>query len=185
VWACDFFTVVTVRFQLLYAFVIVSLERRRIVHVGVTAHLTGRWVAQRCVEAVGEFPPRFLLHDRDSIYDSWFRKRLRGLGVRRLVSPPRAPQMNAICERLIGTLRRDCLDHVLVFGERHAEPILREYVDYHVRPHRSLHLQPPSAARWLQPARPATSRRLASTPVLGGLHHTYAFLPSPSPDSLA
>jgi putative transposase len=96
------------------------------------------------VEAVGDAPPRYLLHDRDSIYDVRFRARLRGLGVRRLLSPRRAPLANAICERLVGTLRHDCLDHILVFGELHAERILREYVRYyHGRPHRSLRAQPP------------------------------------------
>ena len=88
----------TVHFQTLYAFVVTSLERRRIVHVGVTAHPTGAWVAQRMIEAVGEAPPRYLLHDRDSIYDARFRARLRRLGVRCLLSPPRAPLANAITE---------------------------------------------------------------------------------------
>jgi hypothetical protein len=94
-WACDFFTVVTVHFRTLYGFVVTSLERRRIVHVGVTAHPTGAWVAQRMIEAVGDTPPRYLLHDRDSIYDACFRARLRGLGVRCLLSPPRAPGWDA------------------------------------------------------------------------------------------
>jgi transposase InsO family protein len=173
--------VVTVHFHTLYAFVVVSLERRRIVHVGVTAHPTGAWVAQRMIEAVGDAPSRFLLRDRDSLYDA----RFRGLGVRGLLSPPRAPLANAICERLVGTLRRDCLDHVLVFSERHAERILREYVRYyHGRPHRGLRTQPPAGARGLAPGRAATSRELTATPVLGGLHHRYAFSaapPSPPP----
>jgi putative transposase len=109
--------------------------------------------------------------------------RLGGLGVRRLLSPPRAPTANAICERLVGTLRRDCLDHVLVFSARQAERILREYVRYYQgRPHRSLCAQPPEGARWLAPARAATSRELTATPVLGGMHHTYAF-PSAHPSA--
>jgi transposase InsO family protein len=98
---------------------------------------------------------------------------------------PRAPQANAICERLVGTLRRDCLDHLLVFGERHTERVLREYVRYyHARPHRSLRAQPPAGARWLAPARAATSRDVTAIPVLGGLHHRYGFPsagPSPPP----
>jgi transposase InsO family protein len=181
VWACDFFTVVTVHFQTLYAFVVVSLDRRWIIHVGVTAHPTGAWVAQRVIEAVGDAPPRYLLHDRDSIYDVRFRVRLRGLGVRCPLSPPRAPLANAICERLVGTLRRDCLDHVLVLSERHAERILREYVRYYQgRPHRSLRNQPTAGARWLAPGRPAASPELTAGLVLGGLHHQYAF-PSAGP----
>jgi putative transposase len=117
------------------------------------------------IEAVGDAPPRYLLHDRDCIYDGRFRARLRGLGVRCLLSPPRAPQANAICERLVRTLRRDCLDHVLAFGERHTERVLREYIRYyHGRPHRSQHAQPPTGARWLAPARAATSRELTAIP---------------------
>jgi transposase InsO family protein len=179
----DFLTVVTMHFQTLYAFVVVSLERRAIVHVGVTGHPTGAWVAQRMVEAVADAPPRHLLHDRDSIYDAHFRRRLHGLGVRCLRSPPRAPLANAICERLVRTLRRDCLDHIPVFSERHAERILREYVRYyHERLHRGLQTQAPAGARWLAPARPATPGELTATPVLGGLHHRYAFgSPRPSP----
>jgi transposase InsO family protein len=119
-------------------------------------------VAQRMIEAVGDAPPRYLLHDRDSIYDGRFRMRLRGLGVRCLLSPPRAPMANAIGERLVGTLRRDCLDHVLVFNDRRAERIVREYVRYHHgRPHRSLHAQPPAGPRRLGPAR-SLARSLAS-----------------------
>src|ERR1019366_10453193 len=83
------------------------------------------------VEAVGDAPPRYLLRDRDSIYDARFRTRLRGLGVRCLLSPPRSPLANASCERLVVTLRRDSLDHIMVFGERHAERILREYLFYY------------------------------------------------------
>ena len=137
--------------------------------------------AQRMIEAVGDAPPRYLLHDRDSIYDGRFRGRLRGLGVRCLLSRPRAPLANAICERLVGTLRRDCLDHVLVFSERQTEHILREYVRYyHGRPHRSLRTQPPAGARWLASGRAVTSRELTAIPVLGGLHHQYGF-PSAGP----
>jgi putative transposase len=184
-WACDFFTVVTVHFQPSTHSFVISLERRAIVHVGVTAHPTGAWVAQRMVEVVGDESPRYLLRDRDSIYDARFRARLRGLRVRCLLSPPRAPMANAICERLVGTLRRDCLDHVLVLSERHAERILREYVGYyHGRPHRSLRIQPPMGTRWLAPRRAGTSRELTAIPVLGGLHHRYAFPsagPSPPP----
>ncbi|HEV3193348.1 MAG TPA: integrase core domain-containing protein [Polyangiaceae bacterium] len=168
-----------------YAFVVISLERRKIVHVGVSVHPTGAWVAQRMVEAVGDAPPRYLPRDRDSIYDARFRARLRGLGVRSLPSPPRAPLANAICERLVGTLRRDCLDHLLVLSERHAGRILREYVRYyHGHPHRSLRIQPPTGARWLAPARAGTSHKLTAIPVLGGLHRRYAFpsaAPSPPP----
>jgi transposase InsO family protein len=102
--------------------VVVALERRAIVHVGVTDHPTADWTAQRVVEAVGAHePPRFLLHDRDAIYGESFGQRVRGLGVRELVTPPRSPTANAYCERVVGTLRRDCLDHLLVWDDRQAE----------------------------------------------------------------
>jgi putative transposase len=116
-WACDFLVVVTARFRTLYVFVVLSLGRRRIIHVGVTEHPTATWTAQRMVEAVGDagLAPRLLIHDRDAIYGAAFRCRVRGLGTRRLSTPPRTPQANAFAERVIGTLRRDCLDHVIVW----------------------------------------------------------------------
>jgi transposase InsO family protein len=174
-WACDFFIIVSLRFRVLYGFVILALERREIVHVGVTEHPTAEWVAQRVVETIGErVSPRFLLHDRDSIYGEAFRRRMSGLGVRELVTPPRAPTANAYCERVVGTLRRDCLDHVLVWDERQAERLLREYVCYYDgRPHRGLRLQPPAGQNWLPPAWPPPTASICAIPVLGGLHHRY------------
>ena len=107
-WACDFFVVVTARFRVLYVFVVLSLGRRRVVHVGVTDHPTAAWTAQHMVEAAADadFAPRFLLRDRDSIYGANFRRRVRGLGTRVLLTPPRTPQANSFVERVIGTLRR-------------------------------------------------------------------------------
>ncbi len=105
--------------------------------------------------------PRFLVHDRDSIFGAAFRKRVRGLGVRALVTPPRSPQANAFCERVIGTLRRGCTDHVLFRDEHHAERVLREYASYDDgRPHRGLHMQAPDAARHLAPFRPRAGTQL-------------------------
>jgi len=154
------------------------LGRRRIVHVGVTEHPTAEWAAQRLVEAAAEFDhvPRFLVHDRDSIYGGKFRTRIRGLGARALVTPPRAPQANAFAERVIGTVRRDCLDHVIVRDERHVEKTLRAYLAcYHGRPHRGLRMQPPDGARHLAPPRPASGTRITAIPLMGGLHHRYGF----------
>ena len=108
---------------MLYVFVVLTLRRRRLVHIGVTEHPTAVWSAQRLVEAVADSDevPRFLVHDRDSIFGAAFRKRVRGLGVRALITPPRSPQANAFCERVIGTIRRGCTDHVLFRDEHHAE----------------------------------------------------------------
>jgi transposase InsO family protein len=179
-WACGFFEVVTARFRVLYAFVVLSLGRRRLVHLGVTEHPSAGWAAQRIVEAIADADetPRFLVHDRDSIYGSVFRSRIRGLGMRPLATPPRTPQANAFCERVIGTLRRDCFDHIIVRGEHHAEHVLGRYVGYyHGRPHRGLQMQPPDGRRHLAPKRPTRGTRIITTPILGGLHHRYGFVP--------
>ena len=176
-WAADWFTIVTVRFEILYAFVILDLGRREVVRVGVTSSPSSQYAAQSFVEAVcdrGDQAPRFLIHDRDSIYGTWLRRRLKGFGTRCLVTPPRSPQANSFCERVIGSLRRDCLDNVIVLNDRHAERILREYVgNYHGRPHRGLRMQAPTGARWLPPVRPTPASHVRSRPILGGLHHEY------------
>ena len=181
-WACDYFTIVTTWFRVLDVFVVPSLRRRRLVHVGVTEHPTAAWSAQRLVEAVvdSDEVPRYLVHDRDSIFGAAFRKRVRGLGVRALVTPPRSPQANAFCERVIGTIRRGCTDHVLFRDKHQAERILREYASYYDgRPHRGLHMQAPDAARHLAPFRPPSGTRIDAFPILAGLHHRYAFSTSP------
>jgi len=147
---------VTGRFRVLYVFVVLSVERREIVHAGVTANPSAKWAGQRLVEATadGRQSPRFLIHDRDSIYGADFCRRVRGLGTRLLATPPRAPKANAYCERVIGTLRRDCFDHFIVRDEQHAGRVLREYSSfYQGRPHRGLRMQPPDGARHLAPLR--------------------------------
>jgi putative transposase len=176
-WAADWFTIVTLRFQLLYAFVILDLGRREVVRLGVTPTPSAQYAAQSFVEAVcdrEDHAPRFLIHDRDSIYGADLRRRVKGFGTRCLLAPPRAPQANEYCERVIGTLRRDCLDNVLVLDDRHAERILREYLRYyHGRPHRGLRMQAPVGGRCLPPVRPVPAKAVHSRPVLGGLHHQY------------
>gem|GEM_PF-1644030 len=147
-WACDFFVLVTGRFRVLYVFVVLSLGRRTIVHAGVTEHPSACWVAQRLAEATSDAHqiPRFLVHDRDSIYGADFHRRVRGLGTRLLATPPRSPTANPFGERVIGTLRRDCFDHIIVKDEQHAERVLHDYLAYyHGRPHRGLRMQPPTA----------------------------------------
>jgi len=176
-WAADWFTIVTVRFEILYAFVILDLGRREILRIGVTSTPSAQYAAQSFVEAVcdrDDQAPRFLIHDRDSIYGTWFRRRVKGFGTRCLATPPRAPQANSYCERVIRTLRRECLDNVIIVDERHAERVLRAYVRYyHGRPHRGLHTQAPLGARWLPPVRPTPASAVVGVPVLGGLHHEY------------
>jgi transposase InsO family protein len=150
-WACDFLTIVTLRFQILFCFVIVDLVRREIVHIGVTSSPSAHYAGQCFVEAVADRDnenPRFLIRDRDSIHGEDLRRRVKSCGTRCLITPPRSPQANAICERLNGTLRHDCLDHIIVLDEVHAQRVMKEYVPYyHGGPHRGLCMQPPLGAR--------------------------------------
>jgi putative transposase len=140
------------------------------VHLNVTAHPTAAWVWRQLVEATAwGRRQRFLLRDRDAVYGGDFAQRAAALGIETLLAPVRAPRANAVAERVIGTLRRECLDHLIVLSERHLRTVLAEFTRYYNfdRPHRTLQLQPrcPSAA----PARGPIRAR----PLLGGLHHVY------------
>ena len=119
--------------------------------------------------------PRFLIRDRDRNYGGDFVRRARAIGIETVLPPVHAPQANALAERVIGTIRRECLDHVIVVKEAHLRRVLREYVPYYndARPHRSLDLEPPIGPRALAP--PSRRTRVVGTSVLGGLHHVYAF----------
>jgi transposase InsO family protein len=143
-----------------------------VVHIGVTRSPSDAWVAQQLRNATpfGE-GPRFLLRDRDSKFRALFDRVAAGIGARILRTPVRAPRANAICERFLGSVRRECLDHVLVLGERHLERVLAEYARYFnlERPHQGLGQKVPTGAP--QPAN--TNGRVVEKPVLGGLHHGY------------
>ena len=176
IWAADFFTVQTLPFRTCYVFVLISHDRRRLVHWNVTRHPTQGWVWQQIREATPwGVHPRFLLRDRDRCDGGDFVRRAAAMGITTVLSPVRAPQANAIAERVIGTLRRDCLDHVLVLSERHLRHVLQEYVAYDntTRPHQSLGDEPPDGPRHAH--RPPGPVRLTSRPILGGLHHEYAW----------
>jgi transposase InsO family protein len=171
--ACDFFVVPTATFRLLFCFVILSHDRRRILHFNVTAHPTAEWTTQQIVEA---FPgegtgPRYLLRDRDSIYSIWFRLRVAGLGIKEIVTAPQSPWQNPYAERVIGSIRRECLDHLIILGERHLRSILRDYVTYYnvSRPHLSLKRNAP-IPRSVEPSALGT---VVAVPQVGGLHHLY------------
>jgi len=135
----DFFTVPTIRFQVLYVFLVLAHDRRRIVHFNVTAHPTAEWTAQQLREA---FPfdqiPRYLLRDRDRIFGGEFRKDLKAMGIQEVLSAPRSPWQRAFVERVIGTLRRECLDHVIVLNEsslyRHVKAFLAYYHESRTTP---------------------------------------------------
>jgi transposase InsO family protein len=169
-WAADLFTVQTLTFRTLYVLLFVNHLRRELVHLNVTAQPTAAWVWRQLI-AVTPWgrSPRYLLRDRDAVYGRDFVPRARGLGIETVLTPARAPRANAVAERVIGTLRRECLDHVIVLNETHLRSVLAEYVRYYnaERPHRALELDTP-----IQRIRPATGPIRAS-PVLGGLHHTY------------
>jgi putative transposase len=171
--AIDFLTVPTVTFNVLYVFFVLSLERRRVLHVNVTAHPYATWAAQQIVEAIGaEIVPARLIRDRDAIFGAEFEARVNNLGVRQICISPRSPWQNGYAERWVGTLRRELLDHVIALGERHLLRLVREYVAYYNedRPHMSLDRDAP-VARAVQPPSGGT---VVALPRVGGLHHRYA-----------
>jgi transposase InsO family protein len=170
IWAADLLTVQTVTFRTLYVLVFVGHARRELVHLNVTADPTAAWVWRQLIQATpwGR-QPRYLVRDRDAVYGRNFVQRARGLGIETLLTPVRAPRANAIAERLVGTLRRECLDQVLVMNERHLQAILTEFVRFYnqERPHRTLTLETP------EPLARSTIGSIRASPVLGGLHHVY------------
>ena len=153
----------------------VALGSRRVVHVGVTCHPTDAWAAQQLREATpfGQ-RPRYLLRDNDSKYGAAFTRVAETSGITVLRTSYRAPRQNATCERFLGSVRRECLDHILVLSEAHLRRVLREYVDYFnaARPHQGVQQRTPDRAE--RPAlRPETGGQIQAVPVLGGLHRTY------------
>ncbi|MSQ31303.1 MAG: transposase [Dehalococcoidia bacterium] len=170
-WAADFFTVPTLLFQTLYVLVVVSHDRRRIEYFNVTAHPTAAWVWQQVIEATPwGHKPRVLIRDRDRCYGSDFIARTARIGIETVLTPIHTPQANGVVERLIGTLRRECVDLIIPLNEPHLRRVLREYVEYYndTRPHRTLKLEPPAGART-----PQRTGAVVATPILSGLHHRY------------
>jgi putative transposase len=180
--ACDFCVVVTATLRLLYVFVMIEHASRRLLHVNVTAHPTAAWTLQQLREAIpADHAYRFLLHDRDSIFSRELNQRIQNLGLRVLKTPPQCPQANALCERLLGTLRRECLDFVIPLAESHVRRLLAAWLPHynHGRPHMALGpgmpQPPPRLPVMLHVHRhrlPAHLRVVARS-VLGGLHHEY------------
>ncbi|MCP3476720.1 integrase core domain-containing protein [Bradyrhizobium sp. CCGUVB1N3] len=168
--AMDLFVVPTISFGLLYAFVVVRLDRRHLVWINVTAHPTAEWVARQITEA---FPwneaPRYMIRDRDCIYGAVVTRRLRAMGIRDKPIAPASPWQNGFVERLIGSIRRECVDHIIVLGEAHLRRILKSYACYYntTRTHLALDKDAP-VSRPVQ--RTGVVRSLA---ILGGLHHRY------------
>jgi transposase InsO family protein len=168
--AMDLFVVPTIGFDLLYAFVIVRLGRRDLVWINVTTSPTAEWIARQLTEA---FPwsaaPRYLIRDRDRIYDSIVARRMRAMGIRDKPIASASPWQNGFAERLIGSIRRECVDHFIVLGDVHLHHILRTYARYynHIRTHWSLDKDAPVSRPVQQ------TGTISSHPILGGLHHHY------------
>lgn len=179
--ACDFFTTVTVRFRILYVFVVLEVGTRRILHWNVTEHPTADWTIQQFRAVITpETAHRFVLHDRDTIFAATVDRAIASMGRHVLKTPARTPQASAFCERLIGTMRRACLDWLIPIHEGHLRSILHEWVTHcnRGRPHASLGpgIPDPLAER----KQPVSTRhrlpehgRVIATPILGGLHHEY------------
>ncbi|WP_456644999.1 integrase core domain-containing protein [Bradyrhizobium sp. Lot33] len=171
--AMDLFVVPTIGFDLLYAFVIIRLDRRDLVLINITRNPTAEWVARQITEA---FPwdeaLKYLIRDRDRIYGSLVTRRLRAMGIRDKPVAPASPWQNGLAERLIGSIRRECLDHIIVLGQVHLRRVLQSYADYYnrVRTHRSLDKDAPVS----RPVQRTAS--IKSFPILRGLHHHYVRL---------
>jgi putative transposase len=168
----DFFTVPTATFRIMYVFVILHHKRREILHFNATYHPTAKWTAQQIVEA---FPfdtaPRYLIRDRDSIYSARFRNRVKSLGIEEVLTAPRSPWQNPRVERIICSIRRECLNHVIILNERHLRRQLKSYSTYYhqARTHLSLDKQSP-VPRSIEPPEQG---KVVAIPHVGGLHHEY------------
>ena len=168
----DFFTVPTIRFQVLYVFLVLAHDRRRVLHFNVTAHPTAEWTAQQLREA---FPfdqtPKYLLRDRDGVFGGEVSKQVANLGMEEVLSAPRSPWQRAYVERIIGTLRRECLDHVIVFNEASLSRHVKSFLAYYhaSRTHLSLAKDSPEP----RSVEPPASGAIVAIPQVGGLHHRY------------
>ena len=168
----DFFTVPTARFQVLFCLLVLSHNRRRVLHFNVTDHPTAEWTARQIVQAFPwETVPRYLLRDRDAVYGFAFRHRVAGLGITEVLTAPRSPWQNPYAERLIGSVRRECLDHVVVLNASHLHRIVAEYLAYYhrTRTHLSLCKDSPDP----RPAQPPPVGEIVELPEVGGRHHRY------------
>ena len=168
----DFFVVPTVSFRVLCAFVVLAHDRRRVIHYNVTQHPTAEWTAQQVIEA---FPwdtaPRYLVRDRDKTYGRAFRYRVHGMSIEEVVIAPRSPWQNPYAERLIGSIRRECLDHVIVLGEKHLLRLLTEYFCYYHRSRTHLSLEKDCPEH--RQVQPSEMGEIVEFPEVGGLHHRY------------
>ncbi len=170
--SADFFVVPTIAFRLLFVMVILGHERRRPIHFAVTPNPTAEWAAQQIIEA---FPwdsaPRYLLRDRDGTYGAKFHETAAWIGIREVLTAPQSPWQNPFVERLIGSIRRECLDHVIIFNETGLRRALKDYFEYYerCRTHLSLDKDAPVS----RPVQPPSHGKVIEIPQVGGLHHVY------------
>jgi transposase InsO family protein len=170
--AIDMFVVVTATFRLLYALIVLGHDRRKVIHFDVTENPTQDWLARQMTEA---FPwdtaPSYLLRDRDASYGQSFRNRVKAMGIKEVVTAPRSPWQNPYVERIIGSIRRECLNHVIIIDERHLRRVLSSYFQYYheSRTHLSLNKDCPEP----RPIHPPTAGKVIAFPEVGGLHHRY------------
>jgi putative transposase len=168
----DFFTVATLRLQVLYVFIVLEHDRRRVIHFNVTQYPTAGWAAQQIIEAFPEDrAPRFMVRDRDGICGEAFRSRVEGMNIEEICIAPRSPWQNCYVERMIGSIRRECLNHVIVLTENHLRRLLKDYFRYYheSRTHLSLNKDAPGC----RPIQSNKSERIIQIPQVGGLHHRY------------
>ena len=168
----DFFTVPTATFRVLYVFFVLANDRRRLLHFNVTEHPGAAWTAQQIVEAFPEdTAPEYLVRDRDGIYGDKFRHRVSGIGIDEVLTAPRSPWQNPYAERLVGSVRRECLDHMIILGEQHLRRILTAYFFYYhkSRTHLSLGKDAPEP----RAVHPPSMGTIVEIPEVGDLHHLY------------
>ncbi len=175
IWACDFLPVTDLLFGSLFAFFIIELHSRKVIHVGVTRSPTDAWTAQQLREASAfSVGPKYLIRDNDSKFGMDFARVAQTSHIEMLTTPYHAPRANAICERFMGSVRRECLDHLLILHEKQLHHVLNAYVAYfnQARPHQGIKQQIPEPKAGSLPADP-TGRKVLSFPMLSGLHHDY------------
>jgi putative transposase len=172
----DFLTVPTLQLRVLFVFIALAHKRRRVLQFNVTEHPTAEWTAQQIIEAFPEdAAPRYLMRDRDGVYGHYFRTRVEGMGITEVLTAARSPWQNPFAERLIGSIRRECLNHAIVMGERHLKWTLKRYFRYYLdsRTHLSLQKDAPNP-RIVQST---ALRHIVQIPEVGGLHHRYERAP--------
>ena len=168
----DFFTLPKATLRVLFVFIVLRHDRRQVVHFNVTTNPYAEWTAQQIINAFPyEEAPRFLIRDRDGIYGDYFKNRMKSMGIEEVPTAPHAPWQNPYCERIIGSIRRECLDHMIVLNEVHLKRILTDYFSYYhgVCPHLSLHRNSPTP----RDVEPPSLGKVVAIPQVGGLHHRY------------